>query len=267
MTIILDGKKLSGKIASNLEGKISKLRKKPKLVIVQVGSTEESNRYIRRKIIFGERIGAEVAHRKYPTGITEKKLISEIGLLNSDRKIHGIIVQLPLPSHLDQGRIIGALDPVKDVDGFHGLFTPATAKGVIVMLDNYKVEIAGKKAVVVGKSELVGKPIALALLRSGATVTVCHKQTKNLKRETIQADILVVAAGHPKLITKSHVKKGAVVIDVGINVLKNGKLSGDVDFKKVSKIVRAISPVPGGIGPMTVASLFENLLEAYCLQT
>ncbi len=267
MAKILDGKKLNAQIAEGLKKKITKLRAKPKLLIIQVGENAESSTYIKRKIIFGERIGALVELKRYPANIREKKLISEIENFNIDRLTHGVIVQLPLPPHLNQSRIIGALNPDKDVDGFHGHFTPATARGVITMLDSYGLKIAGKKAVVVGKSELVGKPIALALLSRGATVTVCHKQTKDLKKETLQAEILVVAAGHPKLITKNHVSKGAVVVDVGINILKNKKLVGDVDFPNVSKLTKAISPVPGGVGPMTVASLFENLLEAYRLQT
>ncbi len=264
---ILDGKRLGSETADKLRKQVQKLRIKPKLAIIQVGKLPASDKYIARKIAFGERIGAGVEHKRYPGKISEKRLISDIKLLNFDRKTHGIIVQLPLPPHLDQAKIIGALNPLKDVDGFHGRFTPATAKGIMTMLERYGIRVAGKKAVVVGKSELVGKPIALSLLRHGATVTVCHKQTKNLKKETKQAEILVVAAGHPKLITKSHVKKGVVVIDVGINILPDGKLTGDVDFKNVSKVARAISPVPGGVGPMTVASLFENLLEACRLQS
>ncbi|MBX4181742.1 bifunctional 5,10-methylenetetrahydrofolate dehydrogenase/5,10-methenyltetrahydrofolate cyclohydrolase, partial [Candidatus Parcubacteria bacterium] len=179
----------------------------------------------------------------------------------------GIIVQLPLPEHVDKDAVIEAINPTKDVDGLTSktLFTPATAKGILTLLDYYKVKIKGKKVVMVGKSQLVGLPITLSLLNRHATVTVCHKQTRNLSQETRQADILIVATGVPGLITPKHVSKGQVVIDVGITVLRNKKVVGDVDFENVSKIVQAITPVPGGVGPMTVYSLFENLLKA-CLR-
>ncbi|OHA92399.1 MAG: hypothetical protein A3J09_02555 [Candidatus Zambryskibacteria bacterium RIFCSPLOWO2_02_FULL_51_21] len=264
MTIILDGRKLNAEIVARLARQIKRLKHKPKLVIVQVGSVPESDKYIKRKKIFGEKIGAIVEHKKYPGNVLEQRLISEISKFNKSSSVHGIIVQLPLPKHLQN--ILGLIAEEKRVDGGK-YFRPATAKGVLALLDKYRIKITGKKAVVVGRSELVGKPIALALLEREATVTICHKQTKDLKRETKQAEILVVAAGSPELITKNHVSRDQIVIDVGINILGNEKLVGDVDFKNVSKKVRAISPVPGGVGPMTVASLFQNLLEAYELQT
>ena len=264
MAIILDGKKLSAEIAQKLARKISRLKRKPRLVIIQVGAVLESDVYIKRKKLFGERIGAIVVHKQYPISVREASLLSSIGKLNKDKSVHGVIVQLPLPKHLDPAVITGAIDERKRVDGGK-FFTPATARGVMAMLDKYKIKITGQKATVVGRSEFVGKPIALALLEKNATVTVCHKQTKDLKKETRQADIIVVAAGKPGLITPKHVSKNQVVIDVGITA-RNNKLFGDVDFKKVSKVVKAISPVPGGVGPMTVASLFQNLLEAHSLQ-
>ncbi len=270
---ILDGKKLSIEIASKLEKQIRSLETKPKLVIIQVGEREESNTYIRNKLKFAEKIGATAEHRKFTENIREEKLVKEIEKLNKNKSVHGIIVQLPLPRHLNPRVISGAALPEKAVDGSL-LFTPATTKGIIALLDHYKIPIAGKKVVVVGRSELVGKPTALALLNRDATVTVCHSQTKDMARETKRADILIVAIGKAKLIGKKHVSKNQIVVDVGINLV-NGpstelgvkKLVGDVDFEKVSKTVKAISPVPGGVGPMTIASLFENLLDAYLLQS
>ncbi|MBX4206309.1 bifunctional 5,10-methylenetetrahydrofolate dehydrogenase/5,10-methenyltetrahydrofolate cyclohydrolase [Candidatus Parcubacteria bacterium] len=264
MTKILDGKTLSLLIAEKLKVRISRLKQKPKIVIIQVGNKDESNAYIRNKLKFAEKIGAVAEHVRLAETVSEMSLLSHIEKLNRDKSVHGIIVQLPLPKQLDERVISQAVLPEKAVDG-SAFFLPATTRGILTLLDHYKIPIAGKKAVVVGRSELVGKPTALALLNRDATVTVCHSKTKNIAKETKQADILVVAAGKPKLITAQHISKHQVVIDVGINMV-NGKMVGDVDFEKVSKIVSAISPVPGGVGPMTVASLFENLLDAYALR-
>lgn len=280
---ILDGRIIRDKIARKLETRNLKLETKPRLVIFQVGDLAESNSYISQKIKFGQKIGAIVDHQKLPIDIPQEELISKILTFNSDPAIHGIIVQLPLPNRLDKDKIIDEISPVKDVDGqtstnikllFEGMgsngFIPATTRGILTLLDYYKINPAGKHVVVVGRSTLVGKPTAIAFLNRDATVTVCHSKTKNLKLETRNADILVVAAGRPKLISKDYVKPGQAVIDVGINVIDNKKLetgnkklAGDVDFDSVSQIVGAITPVPGGIGPLTVASLFENLMEAY----
>ncbi|MBI2594208.1 bifunctional 5,10-methylenetetrahydrofolate dehydrogenase/5,10-methenyltetrahydrofolate cyclohydrolase [Candidatus Curtissbacteria bacterium] len=287
---ILDGKKLNEKIANELAAKIRGLTPKPKLVIIQVGNLAESNAYIARKKSFGEKIGAIVDHIKLPQDVVKQALLSEIRNLNSDSSVHGVIVQMPLPKHLDRDKIIEAIDPKKDVDGLTSTnlkllwegrsqgYVPATTKGILSLLDYYKIPVTGQKVVVVGRSFLVGKPTALAFLNRDATVTVAHSKTKNLKLETRNADILVVAAGKPDLITKEYVSKGQVVVDVGITAIdqlpatKNQKLEmelvkkklvGDVDFESVRNIVEAISPVPGGTGPMTVASLFENLFEAY----
>lgn len=302
MAKILNGKIVNEKIAKNLSSQISPLRSKPKLVIIQVGDLAESNSYIARKKAFGEKIGAIVDHHKFPNNIREEKLITHISSLNTDPTVHGIIVQMPLPDHLDKDKIIESITPVKDVDGLTSTnlkllwegkedgYTPATTKGVLTLLDYYKIPISGKNVVVVGRSFLVGKPTALAFLNKDATVTVCHSKTPNLKQETRKADILVVAAGKPKFIGPEHVSKNQIVVDVGINVVEGRqttndkrlfdkaqgkpesepatrKLVGDVDFDSVKDIVSAISLVPGGIGPMTVASLFENLLEAYLRQT
>jgi len=286
---ILDGKKLNEKIAAKLKAEISRLRSKPKLVIIQVGDLAESNAYIGRKIKFGEKIGAIVEHKKFPGKITQKELQTMIYKLNTDSMVHGVIVQMPLPKYINRDEIIDAIDPAKDVDGLTSRnlkllweakgegFIPATTKGVISLLDEYKIPIEGEHVVMVGRSFLVGKPTFLAFLNRDATVTVCHRHTKNLKQETRNADILIVAAGKANLIGKEHVSKNQVVVDVGINVInqpenRNQKpeteisgttLVGDVKFEEVVKIVKAISPVPGGAGPMTVASLFQNLLEAY----
>ncbi len=265
MAKILDGKTLSLIIVEELRRTISKFKAKPKLVIVQVGNREESNTYVKHKLKFAEKIGAIAEHVRLPETVSETALLKRIEKLNADTSVHGVIVQLPLPEHLDARVITKTLRPEKSVDG-SPFFVPATTRGILTLLAHYKVPIAGRKAVVIGRSELVGKPTALAFLDRGATVMVCHSQTKNLAGETKSADIVVVAAGKPNLITAKHVSKNQAIVDVGINIVK-GKLVGDVDFKKVSKIVKAISPVPGGVGPMTIASLFENLLDAHALQS
>ncbi len=287
MTLILDGKKVRDEIAAELTRQISSSSKKPTLAIVQVGDLEESNRYIQQKKLFGEKVGAEVILKKFDVMITEEALLSEITKLNKDSSVHGVLVQLPLSAHLNQYTVIEAIDPRKDVDGLTAQnlkllweckkegYVPATVKGVLALLDYYHIELSGKKVVVVGRSTLVGKPMALALLNRDATVTVCHRKTKDLARETKQADVIIAAAGHINLITKDHVSSGQVVVDVGINLVTGEhldeevgkrKLVGDVDFEQVKDIVAAISPVPGGVGPMTVVSLFENLLQAYYSQ-
>ncbi len=289
MAKILDGKKLSDSLALVLTKEISAMKIKPKLVIIQIGDREESNTYIKNKKLFGERIGALVEHKKYSDGVSQKKLITDIVKYNSDVSVHGIIVQLPIPAYLDTSSVIEAIAPNKDVDGMTSKnvkslfenkegFMPATTKGILALLDGYKINPAGMKVIVVGHSILVGKPTALAMLNRNATVTVCHTQTKNLREETRRADMIIVAVGHPKLITKNHVVKGQIVIDIGINFLPQNikisqkgkigvtlvskKIVGDVDFENVKNIVRAISPVPGGVGPMTIVSLFQNLISA-----
>ncbi len=306
MAKILDGKKVRNEIAADLTKKISKLKAKPKLVIIQVGNLPQSNTYIRQKILFGEKIGAIVIHQKLDKKKSQESLISKLLTLNSDPSVNGIIVQMPLPENLDKDKITDKIVFWKDVDGLCAVnikhllenrdvgIIPATARGILTLLDYYKIPISGKNVTIVGRSTLVGKPTALAFINRDATVTVCHSRTKNLSEQTKKADILIVAVGKPKLITKNHVSKGQVVIDVGINVIDqsqesgvksqgkpelesdgqgqmaNGQkreLVGDVDFEEVSKIVSAISPVPGGVGPMTVASLFENLLDTYRNQT
>ncbi len=293
MAKILDGKKLNEKIAKELAAKIRGQTPKQKLAIIQVGDLAESNAYIARKKAFGEKISAIVDHQRYSENIQQKDLTSKIQNLNSDPSVHGIIVQMPLPKHIDKDEIIDAIEPAKDVDGLTSTnlkhlwendgqgYIPATTKGIITLLDHYKIPIAGKHITVIGRSFLVGKPTMLAFLNRDATVTICHSKTKNLTQETRNADILVSAVGQPNLITKEHVHKNQVVVDVGITAVdqkpsfvktseskpeaepSGKKLVGDVKFDEVSKIVKSISPVPGGVGPMTVASLFENLLIAF----
>lgn len=290
MAQILDGKALNEKIAEELSAQVAKLDPKPKLAIIQIGDVAESNAYIGRKVKFGEKIGAVVDHLKFPEDVSQEKLQTTIYELNTDSGVTGIIVQLPIPKHLDKDAVIDSIDPKKDVDGQTAVnlkhlwegkkdgFVPATTKGVITILDHYKIPIDRQNVVVIGRSSLVGKPTALAFLQRDATVTICHKATKNLPAYTKAADIIAVAAGKPNLIGKEHVTKNQTVIDIGINAVENGdedsplgvsgevsprKLVGDVNFSEVEPIVKAITPVPGGVGPMTVASLFQNLLEAY----
>ena len=273
--MIIDGKKLANEIKQDLKKRVEDLKKKgiiPKLAIILVGEDPSSKIYINMKMISGKEVGIETELHKFPENFEEKELIELIQELNRDEKVHAILVQLPLPKHINENRVIEAISPEKDVDGltsinmFRLLFkdeflVPCTPKGVIKMLDYHKIDLVGKNAVVVGRSKIVGKPIALMLLNRNATVTVCHSKTKDLKEHTKNADVLVVAVGKPKLIIKDMVKEGAVVIDVGINRVE-GKLCGDVDFENVKDVVSYITPVPGGVGPMTVAMVLENTLIA-----
>ena len=275
MTIILDGKKLAKKILEECRKKTEKMTKKPGLAVIFVGKNPASQIYVRNKKIACQEAGIDFFERTFDENISQEKLITEIEKLNCDHKISGFIVQLPLPKHIFVPKIIRAINPKKDVDGFHAYnlgkmflspdfedLPPATPAGIIEILNHYKIEISGKNAVVVGHSNIVGKPISTMLLNRGATVVTCHKLTKNLTSFTKLADILVVAVGKINLITAEMVKKGVVVIDVGMNRDKNGKICGDVDFEKISELSSAITPVPGGVGPMTVASLIKNTIRA-----
>jgi methylenetetrahydrofolate dehydrogenase (NADP+)/methenyltetrahydrofolate cyclohydrolase len=264
MPKLLDGRVVASGIAIKLKKQMAGASKVPTLAIIQVGDLAASSVYIKRKIKFAEEIGAKVKHLKFSKNISSAQLLGEVMKLNVDSNVHGIIVQLPLPTKLDAQAIIETIDPRKDVDGLRtgSDYMPATARGVMALLDYYEIPLVGAKAVVVGRSALVGKPIALALLAANATVTVCHRQTKDLASETSRADLLIVAAGAPKLIKQKHVQKGQVIIDVGLTATDKG-LMGDVDRNSVDTIAKSISPVPGGVGPMTVASLFLNLWEAY----
>lgn len=276
MAIILDGKKLALLRSELLKKEISQFPTQPTLVIIQIGNVPESDIYIKRKIQSGEMLGAKVIHQKFELDTRVEDIISTIQNCNTDEKIHGIIVQLPIPENLDKNMIIESIDDRKDVDGLTSAnvknltinnvgIIPATTKGVITLLQHYAVDLVGAHVVMVGRSNLVGKPTALALINENATVTVCHSQTKNIEKITKTADIIITATGKQNLITLNHVREGQVIVDVGIHTVEDDgkKIIGDVDFKNVEPIVAMISPVPGGVGPMTVVSLFENLVDAY----
>lgn len=281
MALILDGKKIRDEIADNLKHQISEKVKegfvRPSLAIIQVGNIKESEAYIKNKKKFGERVGAEVIHIHLADNVEEDDVLAEIKNLNDDEAVHGVIVQIPLPKHLNKNKLIEAILPRKDVDGMcatniKGLWIdsketimPATTRGILTMLDKNDIEISGKNVVIIGRSVLVGRPTALAMINRNATVTLCHTFTKNLEFHTLDADIIVSAVGRPRLITEFHVKPHQVIVDVGITIedTPETRSVGDVDFENVEPLVDAISPVPGGVGPMTVASLFENLFDAY----
>ncbi|MBI2475639.1 MAG: bifunctional 5,10-methylenetetrahydrofolate dehydrogenase/5,10-methenyltetrahydrofolate cyclohydrolase [Candidatus Taylorbacteria bacterium] len=295
MPKLLDGRTLRDKGIARLKRMMAQSGQKPTLAIIQIGNLDESRVYIEQKRKFAEKIGAGFVHQKFSDDAAEKVLVKAIEKLNQDRSIHGIVVQLPMPVRLNKQKIIDVIITPKDVDGLTAenkkLFesgdpravAPATARGVLSLLRFYKIPVAGKKATVIGRSALVGGPIATLLRREGALVTVCHSQTLNAAALSRAADILIVAAGKPRLVTKDYVSAGQTVIDVGINSLEGDafhathakkleeeipkrRLVGDVDFESVKDIVGAISPVPGGVGPMTVVSLFENLVSAYQIQ-
>lgn len=272
MAQILDGKKVAREIKQKLIDAISLCKKKPCLAIVQIGHDPRSDIYVRRKVLFGEQVGATVVVKKCEEHIEEGDVIELIENLNRDGSVHGIIVQLPIPEHLDKNKIIESIDIKKDVDGLKkGTgFTPATARGVMSLLHFYNVEIEGKKVVVLGRSALVGAPIARLMQSEGAEVTVCHKDTVDIIKPCREADIIVSAVGKRDLVGREHVKPGQIVIDVGINPSTSsveGKptIVGDTSFGEIETIVKVISPVPGGVGPMTVASLFQNLFDAYTI--
>jgi len=274
MTTILDGKKIQEIIVLKLKKKIGLAHNKPALVIIQIGNLKESTMYVDKKKILGKKIGARVIHTIYPINTAQKKIVADIQAHNTDSKIHGIMIQLPIPKTYSTQTLLDAIIPEKDVDGLTSkntkllfinkeYFLPATTRGILTLLKDYKIPIKGKKVVIVGASQLVGKPTALAFLNRKATVTICTLHTKNLAKETRQAEILIVATGHTQLITPEHVSGGQILIDVGITISENKKITGDVAYAVVKPIVKAITPVPGGVGPMTVVSLFENLLDAW----
>lgn len=272
MAIILDGKKLRDKIFESLKAEVDKMSEKPTLAVILVGENPASQIYVRNKKKTAEKLGINSLSIEYPADISENELLSKIQELNNDKNITAILVQLPLPEHINKNKIIDAILPQKDVDGLTPynlgkLFSgeepyvyPCTPKGILLLLDEYNIELDGKNVVVVGRSNLVGKPVAQMLLKRNATVTMCHSHTKNLSEITKTADIVVSAVGK-NVIGEKMLKSNCVVIDVGIFRDENGKLSGDVDFENVSKISAYISPVPGGVGPMTIASLMLNTVE------
>ena len=272
MTIILDGKKLRDKIFENLKQKLNNMSEKPTLAVILVGDAPASQIYVKNKKKTAENLGINSIVINYPSNISENILLDKIQELNNDNKITAILVQLPLPKHIDKFKIIDAIAPEKDVDGLTPynsgkLFSgeepyvyPCTPKGILLLLDEYNIELAGKHVVVIGRSNLVGKPVAQMLLNRNATVTMCHSHTKNLSDITKTADIVVSAVGK-NIIGEKMLKSDCVVVDVGIFKDINGKICGDVDFANASKIAAYISPVPGGVGPMTIASLMLNTVE------
>ncbi|MCH7517498.1 MAG: bifunctional methylenetetrahydrofolate dehydrogenase/methenyltetrahydrofolate cyclohydrolase FolD [Candidatus Dadabacteria bacterium] len=277
MAEIIDGKKVSEHIRSQIAEGVEKLKQEtgitPGLAAVLVGDDPASEIYVRNKRRACSNAGIYSEEHKLPLETTEEELLTLVDKLNNDPKIHGILVQLPLPDHINVTKILRAVSPLKDVDGFHpynvGLlvegnprFIPCTPHGIIKMLEFYNIDISGKQAVIVGRSNIVGKPVSMLLLHRHATVTVCHSRTKPLDEVTRRADILVAAIGRANFITADMVKEGAVVIDVGINRNEEGKLTGDVDFEAVSQKASYITPVPGGVGPMTISMLLWNTLES-----
>ncbi len=277
MAELIDGKKVSQHIREEVAREVVKLRDEtgttPGLAAVLVGDNPASEIYVRNKRKACEQVGIYSEEYRLSNEASQNELLSLIDKLNDDKKIHGILVQLPLPDQIDSTMILRSVSPAKDVDGFHpenvGLlvegnprFVSCTPNGIMKMLDFYDIEIKGKEAVVVGRSNIVGKPTAVLLLHRHATVTICHSRTVRLDEVTRRADILVAAIGRPHFITEDMVKEGAVVVDVGINRNKDGKLIGDVDFERVKEKASYITPVPGGVGPMTIAMLLWNTLES-----
>ncbi|MBI5788047.1 MAG: bifunctional methylenetetrahydrofolate dehydrogenase/methenyltetrahydrofolate cyclohydrolase FolD [Candidatus Schekmanbacteria bacterium] len=274
---IISGNQISKKIRQELAAQIVELKAKhnltPGLAVVLVGENPASQVYVNMKEKGCTEVGIYSEKHLLPKDATQSQLMDLIDKLNNDPKIHGILVQLPLPKQLDEKEVLNAISPAKDVDGFHPYnvgkllvgeptFVACTPFGVIKMLEYSGIEIKGKRAVVVGRSNIVGKPVALLLLQKDATVTVCHSRTKDLAAETRRAEILIAAIGKPKFITADMVSEGTVVIDVGVNRLDDGSLAGDVDFEAVKEKAAAISPVPGGVGPMTIAMLLSNTVQA-----
>ncbi|MBO5056440.1 MAG: bifunctional methylenetetrahydrofolate dehydrogenase/methenyltetrahydrofolate cyclohydrolase FolD [Lachnospiraceae bacterium] len=280
MAKIIDGKAISKQIKDELKEKASELKANGisvTLAVIQVGNNPASTVYVNNKKKGCEYIGIGSLSYELPEETEEEELLNLINELNGRKDVNGILVQLPLPAHIDEDKVIKAIDPKKDVDGFHPQsvgalcigqpgFVSCTPAGIIQLLKRSGIELAGKECVVLGRSNIVGKPMSLLMLRENATVTIAHSKTADLKEVTKRADILIVAIGRPKMVTRDYVKEGAVVIDVGINRNEDGKLCGDVDFDDVAPVSSAITPVPGGVGPMTIAMLLNNCLESVNLQ-
>lgn len=276
MALLIDGKQISTDIKDELKETVARLKEQGiegALAVIQVGADPASSVYVRNKKKACEYIGIRSVSYELPKETTEEELLGIIEKLNDDNTINGILCQLPVPAHMDENKIIRTIAPQKDVDGFHTQnvgalvvgqegFVSCTPAGVIQLLKRSNIAIEGKHCVVVGRSNIVGKPMALLMLQENATVTICHSRTKNLKEICKEADILIVAIGKPKFITADYVKEGATVIDVGIHRMEDGKLCGDVDFDQVEPHVSAITPVPGGVGPMTIAMLMNNCVES-----
>ena len=272
----IDGNALAAQLRTDVAHRAAALKARgvtPGLAVVLVGDNQASQVYVRNKVKACTEAGLHSVLEKYDATLTEAELLARVDVLNQDPTIHGILVQLPLPSHIDANKVIEAISPAKDVDGFHvgsaGAlmvgqpgFWPCTPYGCMKMLESIGYDLRGKHAVVIGRSNIVGKPMALMLLQKNATVTICHSATPDLKAMTLQADVIVAAVGKRNVLTADMVKPGAVVIDVGMNRTPEGKLCGDVDFEGVQKVAGYITPVPGGVGPMTITMLLVNTLEA-----
>ena len=273
---LIDGNALSRQLRADVSARVTALKAKgitPGLAVVLVGDNPASQVYVRNKVKACEDTGMHSVLERWPATLTEAELLARVDALNRDATIHGILVQLPLPAHIDAQKVIEAISPAKDVDGFHiasagalmtGMpgFWPCTPYGCMKMLESIGYELKGKHAVVIGRSNIVGKPMALMLLQQNATVTICHSNTQDLKAQTLQADVIVAAVGKRNVLTADMVKPGAVVLDVGMNRNDEGKLCGDVDFDGVKDVAGWITPVPGGVGPMTITMLMVNTLES-----
>lgn len=280
MATLIDGKKVSATLKEELKEQVAKLKEQGitvTLAVIQVGEDKASSVYVGNKKKACAYIGIESLSYHLPETVKEEELLDLIQKLNEDEAVNGILVQLPLPKHIDEDKIIKAISPKKDVDGFHPQsvgalsigqegFVSCTPAGIIELLKRYGIEISGKECVVIGRSNIVGKPMALLLLRENGTVTVCHSKTKDLREVAKRADILIVAIGKPKFIDSSYIKDGAVVIDVGIHRNEKNKLCGDVDFESAKEKASYITPVPGGVGPMTIAMLMNNCVQAALME-
>lgn len=275
--MILDGKKVRLEVLKNLKEKLLELDRQLGLTVIQIGNDPASNTYVNQKAKMANELGFNFNHIKLDSNITEIEVLSLIDNLNNNELVDGILVQMPIPNHLNSKVIQNAINPLKDVDGLtdinmgklvHNVDTliPCTPEGIIELLNYYNINLSGKNITIIGRSDLVGKPLASLFTNYNATVTLCHSKTNNLKHYTSNADIIVAALGKPKFIKADDIKEGAVVIDVGINRLENGKLCGDVNFEEVKDKASYITPVPGGVGPMTVAMLAKNTYKAYILK-
>jgi len=275
--MIIDGKKIAAELREELKKKIVELKSNynsvPGLTVILVGEDPPSKIYVKNKEKFAKEVGMNSEVIRYPEKVEEKVLLNKIRELNNDKKVSGILVQLPLPKHIDKRKVIETIDPKKDVDGFHPVNVgnlssgyestiPCTPLGCYLLIKDTEKNLNGKHAVIIGRSNLNGKPMTQLLLKENCTVTITHSKTKNLKTECSRADIIIAAVGKPKLVKADWVKKDAIVIDVGINKTDSG-LVGDVDFDEVSKVAKAITPVPGGVGPMTIACLLSNTVECF----
>ncbi len=277
MATILDGRKVSDSLLEKVKVEVEELKSKginPKLTVVVVGDNEASKVYVGNKVKACEKVGVISEKLQFPAEISQEELLKKIDELNKDKSVSGFIVQAPLPEHIDMNIVVKAIDPYKDVDGFHAYnlgkmiidkdfedLAPCTPKGITRILEFYRIDVSGMDAVVIGRSNVVGKPMSVMLTNRGATVTTCHSKTRDLKKYTLGADLIVAAVGKANFLTADMVKEGVIVIDVGINRV-DGKLVGDVDFAEVEKKASAITPVPGGVGPMTVAVLLANTVTA-----